>query len=76
MSANDRDQMIHDLEKVIGGKPIEDIAPLLVVAVARMLVIDAEGDTSKLAMLLAKFLEHLTATISDMIGEGDEDTRH
>jgi len=77
MSANDRisDQMLKDLEKVIGDKPIEDVAPLLIVAVARLLVIDAGGDKSKLTLLLAKFLGHLMETIHDMVGEGDE-ARH
>jgi hypothetical protein len=76
MNVNPQEQLIHDLEKVIGGKPIEDIAPLLIVAVARLLVIDAEGDTSKLAVLVSRFMNHLTATISGMIEANDEDTRH
>jgi hypothetical protein len=73
---NAQEQLIHDLEKVIGGKPIEDIAPLLVVAVARMLVIDAKGDTSKLTILVSKFVDHLTTTISDMVEADDKDTHH
>jgi hypothetical protein len=68
--------VIKDLEKVIGGKPIEDIAPLLVVTVARMLVLDAGGDMPKLAMLVAKFTHHLTSTINDMVDEDDAGTRH
>ena len=69
-------QLVKDLEKVLGSRPIDEIAPLLIVAVARLLVIDADHDPERLGFLIAKFLSHLTATVNDMIEDGDLERRH
>jgi hypothetical protein len=66
MNEAENDKLVKDLERVIGGKPIDDVAPLLVVAVARLLFIDAGGDKERMAFLVAKFLHHLSNAINDM----------
>ena len=69
-------RMVEKLESVIGGKPIDEIAPLLVVAVARMLFIDADGDPVKLNFLTIKFIQHLGDALNDMTNfEGWGETR-
>jgi hypothetical protein len=47
-----------------------------VVAVARMLVIDAGGDSAKMGFLLAKFLRLLTDTIEEMFNDPNEGRLH
>jgi hypothetical protein len=67
MTDKPNDEMFKALDQVLRGKPIDDVAPLLVIAVARMLVIDAEGDNAKLAMLTAKFMFHMTEAMEEMV---------
>lgn len=72
----EQDKMVSGLSRVLAGRPIDEVAPVLVVAVARTLVIDAGGDEQKLGELVGKFNWHLMQTISDMIKDQDNGRRH
>jgi hypothetical protein len=61
-----RNEIMDGIAKVIIDKPIDEVAPVLVVAVARVLMIDGEGDKDKVAFSVAKFLSRLTETLNDM----------
>jgi len=64
-------ELIEALETALGGKPLDEVAPALVVAVARALVIDANGDMDRLNGLTLKFIHHLHLQIIDMLEPGD-----
>jgi hypothetical protein len=68
-----RNEIMDGIAKVIIDKPIDEVAPVLVVTVARVLMIDAGGDTDKVAFLVAKFLHRLADTIHDMCNEEEAD---
>lgn len=71
---SDRETM-KEMERVLGGKPIDEVAPILVVAVARALVLEANGDVEELRFLVSKFSVHLVNAVNDMMHEGDGETR-
>ena len=74
MSA-DGEQLYREMDALLDGKPIELVAPLLVIAVARALVLEASGDMGELIRLLLKFQLHLNGQIDDMLAEGEGETR-
>jgi hypothetical protein len=57
------------LSRVLGGKPIDLVAPALVVAAARALVVEADNDPEKLAFLTFKFIHHLGETLAQMAND-------
>lgn len=70
------DELFNGISKLLYGKPIDAVAPVLVVAVARVLMLDGEGDPQKTAMLIAKFMDRLTNVIHDMMTGDPEGTIH
>jgi hypothetical protein len=71
-----REDLLEAVAKVLAGKPIDEVAPVLVVAVARVLLIDSGGDPDKTAFLIAKFLDRLAHTVQDMMTGDPEETVH
>jgi hypothetical protein len=55
--------MIRDLNKLVRGKPINAVAPLLLGALARCLWLEAGGDEARLAVLTFKACENLSDTL-------------
>ena len=55
--------MIRDLNKLVRGKPINAVAPLLLGALARCLWLEAGGDETRLTLLTLKACENLSATL-------------
>jgi hypothetical protein len=62
----DKDEIMDGITKVIVNKPIDEVAPVLVATVARVLMIDGEGDKDKVAFSVSKFLSRLIETINDI----------
>jgi hypothetical protein len=60
------EKIMAGLSRVLGGKPIDLVAPALVVAVARALYVEADSDPEKLSFLMFKFIGHLGETVSQM----------
>jgi hypothetical protein len=61
-----KDEIMDGIAKALTGKLIDEVAPVLVVTVARVLFIDAEGDKDKLMFLFSKFVNCLHATVEEM----------
>ena len=59
-------KIMEGLARVLGGKPTDVIAPVLVVAVARVLLLEADNDPEKLAFLVFKFINRLHEAVSEM----------
>jgi len=75
MSEIDNDDALFDeARKLFDQKPIKDVMPVLITAVARALVLDAGGDTVQLALLTAKFYAILVNQMDDMLNEGKGET--
>ena len=51
-----------------------DVAPVLAVVTARMLVTAAEGDPYEAVLLLTKFMDNLAMTMNGMLAEFSEET--
>ena len=63
--------MIRDLNKLVRGKPLNAVAPLLLGALARCLWLEARGDEEQLALLALKACENLSETLERLsIPEG------
>lgn len=63
------DKLMNDLARVLTGKDIDLVAPALVVAVARVLMIEAGNDPHELSRLMLKFVRLLGDTLSEMGAE-------
>lgn len=71
----DRDEALFlEARKLFDRKPIDEVMPVLITAVARALVIEADGDTVKISLLVAKFYAILTDQITSMLDEGEGET--
>ena len=55
--------MIRDLNKLVRGKPLNAVAPLLLGALARCLWLEARGDEAHLLALTLKACENLSETL-------------
>ena len=55
--------MIRDLNKLVRGKPLNVVAPLLLGALARCLWLEAGGDETRLTLLTLKACENLSDTL-------------
>ena len=68
---NDRNDetMLKKIEKIFHNKTSEEVIPVLIVASARALVLDADGDADKLEALGEKFCALLADTATDMMGK-------
>lgn len=64
------------MSQLIAGQTIETVAPVLVVAVARVLVLDAGSDKERTALNVAKFIYRLTDVVNDMLTGDPEGTIH
>jgi hypothetical protein len=69
-------ETMNALQRLFTGKPIDEVAPMLVVTVARALVIEAAGDRQKLVNLVDKFVFHLSDMVGEMATEGDGEVKH
>ena len=69
------EQIYRELGALLDGRPIHDVAPALVVAAARALALEADGDQEKLVLALTKFAQLLAEQALDMLGK-DNDGRH
>ena len=61
------------VSKVLTNQPIDEVIPVLVVATARAMVLEADGDRERLQDLGARFCSLLAKTTLDMF---DEETVH
>ncbi len=64
------ERMLRALTKVFVGKPIDEIIPVLIVASARALVIEADGDEERLETLGERFCNMMQETAEDMLAKG------
>jgi hypothetical protein len=55
--------MIRDLNKLVRGKPLNAVAPLLLGALARCLWLEAQGDEACLTLLTLRACENLRDTL-------------
>jgi hypothetical protein len=60
------------MKTLLDGKPLEAVAPVLVVAVARALWINAEGDPGRTREMTMKFVNTLMHEIDGMLREPEE----
>ena len=71
----DGEPLYRELGALLDGQPIHDVAPVLVIAAARALATEADGDADKLVFLVRKFSNLLAEQALDMLGK-DNDGRH
>ena len=75
MADADDEPLYRELGALLDGQPIHDVAPALVIAAARVLATEADGDVNKLVSLVRKFSNLLAEQALDMLGK-DNDGRH
>lgn len=61
------EMLANALGALLAGKPVEQVVPILIVAAARALMLEADGDEAKLARMLNKFDELLADEAFDMM---------
>ena len=66
------DALFDGMKTLLDGKPLDAVAPVLMVAVARALWIDAGGDPDKARGLTMKFMNTLMREIDGMLREPGE----
>ena len=67
MDEADEDELFRTFGELLYGKPIEMVIPILIVAAARALAIEFDGDEDKLSRRLGKFGELLAGEAFDML---------
>lgn len=75
MADSDYERIYHELGAILEGRPIHDVAPALIIAAARALATQADGDADRLVSLVWKFSNLLAEQAIDMLGK-DNDGRH
>jgi hypothetical protein len=75
MVETEDERIYRELGALLDGRPVHDVAPVLVVAAARALATEADGDADKLVFLVRKFSNLLAEQALDMLGK-DNDGRH
>jgi hypothetical protein len=75
MADTDYERTYRELGAILDGRPVHDVAPVLVIAAARALATEADGDADKLVFLVTKFSNLLAEQALDMLGK-DNDGRH
>ena len=66
------EQLYRELGALLDGRPIHDVAPVLVVAAARALATEADGDMDELVSLVRKFSNLLAEQALDMLGKDND----
>jgi hypothetical protein len=64
------DDLLEAVKRVITGQSNDQVIPVLLVAIARALVIDADGDPERLEQLGEKFCALLSDSARDMMETG------
>lgn len=75
MVETEDEQLYRELGALLDGRPIYNVAPILVVAAARALATEADGDMDELVSLVMRFSNLLAEQALDMLGK-DNDGRH
>ena len=63
----DEEMLANAFGALLAGKPVEQVVPILIVATARALMLEADGDEAKLGRMLSKFDELLADQAFDML---------
>jgi hypothetical protein len=63
---NNDDELFRALGAVLNGRPIDAVIPALIVAVARALSTEANGDVAQLARMLIRFNKLVADQAFDM----------
>jgi hypothetical protein len=71
-----RDEMLTKIAEILDGQPLTEVGPVLVVAVARVLMIDAGDDPFKAKVSIMQFMNLLTQTLSDMCNKKADELEH
>ena len=65
----DKEPLLKAIGKIVTGAPTDQLMPVLIVVLARVLVLEADGDHDKLESLGIKFCDLLAKTATDMMDE-------
>ncbi len=65
-----REALMEAIGKVIVGQATDELIPVLIVASARTLALEADGDAARLEALGEKFCRLLQDTAEDMLVKG------
>ena len=72
MADTDYERTYRELGALLEGRPIHDVAPALVIAAARALATEADGDMDELVSLVRKFSNLLAEEALDMLNKDDD----
>ena len=64
-----------EISRLLHRQPVDDVMPVLITAVARAIVIDAQGDIDKLDQSFTKFVRLTQGQIGDMINQDMDEAR-
>jgi hypothetical protein len=62
-------ELFIEVSRLLHRKPVDDVMPVLITAVARALVLDGEGDMKKLSLNYLKFCNMVHEQMGDMIAQ-------
>ena len=69
MPTSEKDKLFKDVAELFHGKSVTDVIPILVVASARALTLDAGIDMEKLSRNYSRFCDLLRDQITEMVDE-------
>jgi hypothetical protein len=73
--AKNKDELFYAVGKLLYRKDIDEVMPVLITAVARALVLDANGDMEKLERQFYRFAELVRSQTADMILQDLDEAR-
>ena len=70
-----KDDLFIEMARLLFRKPIDEVMPVLITAVARALVLDANGDMDALERQFFRFAELTRSQMADMICQDLDEAR-